>query len=84
MKEKKIIIDDIEIQRGTRVRINIDMGRMHDFTDLKMPIEVVSGVQDGPTLFVSSTIHGDEIIGIEIVRRILEKIDINFILGLFI
>lgn len=84
MKEKKIIIDDIEIQRGTKVRINIDMGRMHDFTDLKMPIEVVSGVQDGPTLFVSSTIHGDEINGIEIVRRLLDYVEIDKICGTLI
>ena len=84
MKEKKIIIDDIEIQRGTKVRINIDMGRMHDFTDLKMPIEVVSGIKGGPTLFVSSTIHGDEINGIEIVRRLLDYVEIDKICGTLI
>jgi hypothetical protein len=84
MKEKKNIINDIEIQRGTKVRINIDMGRMHDFTDLKMPIEVVSGVKDGPTLFVSSTIHGDEINGIEIVRRLLDYVEIDKICGTLI
>ena len=84
MKEKKNIINDIEIQRGTKVRINIDMGRMHDFTDLKMPIEVVSGVKDGPTLFVSSTIHGDEINGIEIVRRLLDYVEIEKICGTLI
>jgi hypothetical protein len=84
MKEKKNIINDIEIQRGTKVRINIDMGRMHDFTDLKMPIEVVSGIKDGPTLFVSSTIHGDEINGIEIVRRLLDYVEIDKICGTLI
>ena len=84
MKEKKNIINDIEIQRGTKVRINIDMGRMHDFTDLKMPIEVVSGIKDGPTLFVSSTIHGDEINGIEIVRRLLDYVKVDKICGTLI
>jgi hypothetical protein len=40
----------------------------HDLiiTDVKMPVEVVRGKKDGPTLFVSSTIHGDEINGVEI------------------
>ena len=84
MKEKKNIINDVEIQRGTKVRINIDMGRMHDFTDLKMPIEVVSGIKDGPTLFVSSTIHGDEINGIEIVRRLLDYVKVDKICGTLI
>jgi predicted deacylase len=87
MKEKNnksSIINEIEIQRGSRVRINIDMGRMHDFTDLKMPIEVVSGVKEGPTLFVCSTIHGDEINGIEIVRRLLDYVEIDRICGTLI
>ena len=87
MKErnnKSSIINDIEIQRDSRVRINIDMGRMHDFIDLKMPIEVVSGVKEGPTLFVCSTIHGDEINGIEIVRRLLDYVEIDKICGTLI
>ena len=78
------IINDVKIERGNRYRINIDMGRMHDFTDLKMPIEVVSGDKDGPTLFVCSTIHGDEINGIEIVRRLLDYVEVDKICGTLI
>ncbi len=36
-----------------------------------MPVQVVSGKQDGPVLFVSAAIHGDEINGVEIIRRLL-------------
>ena len=78
------IINDVKIERGNRYRINIDMGRMHDFTDLKMPIEVVSGDKEGPTLFVCSTIHGDEINGIEIVRRLLDYVEVDKICGTLI
>lgn len=78
---KSDIINNIKIEKGKRYRINIDMGRMHDFTDLNMPIEVVSGKKDGPTIFVCSTIHGDEINGIEIVRSLLNMVDINNISG---
>jgi uncharacterized protein len=68
---KRFIIDGTEIKRGQRVRINIDMGSIYDFTDVKMPVEVIRGKKDGPTLFISSTIHGDEINGIEIIRNLL-------------
>jgi uncharacterized protein len=37
-----------------------------------MPVEVVRGEQDGPILFVSAAIHGDEINGVDIVRRLLK------------
>lgn len=66
-------IEDKEIKKGTRARVNIDMGSIYDFTDVNMPLEVVRGKEDGPTLFISSTIHGDEINGIEIVRRVLKS-----------
>ncbi len=77
-------IDGVEIKRGERLRINIDMGSIYDFTDVKMPLEVVRGKKDGPTMFVSSTIHGDEINGIEITRRLLGHKSINNIRGTLI
>ncbi|MBM3590266.1 MAG: succinylglutamate desuccinylase/aspartoacylase family protein [Alphaproteobacteria bacterium] len=80
-KSKSDFINAIKIEKGKRYRINLDMGRMHDFTDLKMPIEVVSGKKDGPTIFICSTIHGDEINGIEIVRTLLDLIDVKTMAG---
>jgi predicted deacylase len=80
-KSKSNIINDINIEKGKRYRINIDMGRMHDFTDLKMPIEVISGKKDGPTIFICATIHGDEINGIEIVRKLLNLVETKNICG---
>lgn len=81
---KKFTIDGVEIKKGERKRINIAMGSIYDFTDVKMPVEVIRGKKDGPTLFVSSTIHGDEINGIEIVRRLLESNELQKIHGTLI
>ena len=36
-----------------------------------MSVQVVHGRRPGPALFVSAAVHGDEIIGVEIVRRLL-------------
>ena len=38
-----------------------------------MPVHVIHGRSPGPTLFVSAALHGDEINGIEIIRRVLQK-----------
>ncbi|MDX5299137.1 MAG: M14 family metallopeptidase, partial [Gammaproteobacteria bacterium] len=40
-------------------------------TPLHIPVEVVHGRKDGPVLLVCGAIHGDEINGVEIVRRLL-------------
>jgi uncharacterized protein len=82
--DSRYTIDGIEIRRAARTRINIDMGSIYDFTDVKMPVEVIRGKKDGPTLFVSSTIHGDEINGIEIVRRLLARKELKKICGMLI
>ncbi len=84
LSNKKFTIDGVEIKRGERKRINIDMGSIYDFTDVKMPVEVIRGKKDGPVLFVSSTIHGDEINGIEIVRRLLASKELKNICGALI
>lgn len=56
------------------------MGKLYDATDLKMPVQIIRGTTEGPTVFLSAAIHGDEINGIEIIREVLvalEKIKIH-------
>lgn len=84
MTKNNYVIDNIEIKYGERLRVNIDMGSIYDFTDVKMPIEVIRGKKDGPTLFISSTIHGDELNGIEITRRLLARKELKNICGMLI
>ena len=37
-----------------------------------MPAHIVRGRRDGPRLFVSAAIHGDELNGVEIIRRVVK------------
>ncbi|NYK37232.1 succinylglutamate desuccinylase, partial [Salmonella enterica subsp. enterica serovar Typhimurium] len=39
-----------------------------------LPVHVLHGREDGPTVWVSAAIHGDEVAGVEIVRRVLERL----------
>ncbi|ATW05314.1 succinylglutamate desuccinylase [Sphingorhabdus sp. YGSMI21] len=39
-----------------------------------MEVRVFHGKRAGPTIFVSAAIHGDEIIGTEIIRRVMKKL----------
>jgi predicted deacylase len=42
---------------------------------MELPAEVLHGARPGPTVFLSGAIHGDEIVGVEIIRQLLEQID---------
>lgn len=60
-----------EVARGSRALIDVPMPKLSSHTSLSMPVHVVHGKTDGPCLFVSAAIHGDELNGIEIIRRVL-------------
>jgi len=67
---------DFEIQKnrikaGERVVVNISLPGLYTETPVNMPVHVVHGRREGPTLFVSAAVHGDEINGVEIIRRLL-------------
>ncbi|MGK2905442.1 MAG: succinylglutamate desuccinylase/aspartoacylase family protein [Desulfuromonadales bacterium] len=60
-----------EVAGGGRITIELPMARLYTHSKITLPVHVVHGRQAGPTLFVSAAIHGDEINGVEIIRRLL-------------
>ena len=62
-----------KILRGERKTVQLEAAALYDYTKLSIPVEVIRGNEGGPTLFISAAIHGDEINGVEIVRKILKK-----------
>lgn len=71
---EKLILGGVEVLRGTKVTINIELPKLYN-TPTQLPIRVIRGKEDGPIVFVSAAIHGDELNGIEIIRR-LRKLEI--------
>lgn len=60
-----------KIPRGSRKRMELAVAQLHDYTDMKIPIEVVRGKEEGPVLLLCSAMHGDELNGCEIIKRLL-------------
>jgi hypothetical protein len=70
---KAVTIGETTVAPGTRVIIDLPVATLYTHAVLKMPVQVVNGKQAGPTLFVSAAVHGDEINGVEIIRRLLSR-----------
>jgi hypothetical protein len=68
-KNQPITINGQEIRPGETRDITLSLARLYDYTELSMPVRIFCGRHAGPVLFVSAAIHGDEINGVEIVRR---------------
>ena len=77
-------IGGVSIKKGERRKIELAVSSLYDGTDLSIPVEVVRGKQDGPVLFISAAIHGDEINGTEIVGRILKNKSLKKLKGILI
>lgn len=73
MHTDNLIIADERIAVGQRKRLDIHLATMFDRTPITMPVEVIRGQQAGPILFVSAAIHGDEINGVEVIKRLLSS-----------
>ena len=69
--EKEFSIGGQTIAPGEHRVIGLPVAKLYDFTEVSLPVEILRGKKPGPVLFISSTIHGDEINGIEIIRRLL-------------
>jgi len=59
------------IKPGEAKVIELLAGELYTHTPITIPVSVISGKNRGPKLFVSGVIHGDEINGVEIIRRLL-------------
>ena len=69
---KKVTIAGCEIHPGEFKTIDINVARLPSHTQIDTPIYVSRGQDDGPVLALMAGMHGDEINGMEIVRRILD------------
>jgi predicted deacylase len=69
LSNSKFILYGQEIPRGVSLSINLELPKLYN-TPTKLPIHVIRGRKNGPTIFISAAIHGDELNGIEIIRRL--------------
>ncbi len=69
------------IKPGERKTIDIPLLVLPDHTPVSFSVHVAHGRKPGPTFFASAAIHGDEIIGVEIVRRLIKSPPIRRVSG---
>ncbi len=72
------------IPRGERRSLQIGSAALYDYTKLSIPVEVIRGKEPGPILFISAAIHGDEINGVEIIKKLNKKAFLKNIRGTLI
>ena len=69
---KPLVIGGQTIGPGT-TQLEIPVANLYTDTPICIPVHVVRSRKPGPTVFVSAAVHGDELNGIEIIRRLISR-----------
>lgn len=74
-------LGDFKVMPGSREAVQLPAARLYNDTPLDLHVEVFHGTRPGPVLLVCAAIHGDELNGIEICRRLMNGIDPTALTG---
>ena len=77
-------INGEEIKPGEKKCVFLPMPKLYDCTPLSMPVHVFHGKKPGPVLSITSAIHGDEVNGVEISRKLIKRLSKVVISGTLI
>jgi predicted deacylase len=64
-----------EIPPGTAQRLSWSATELFEGVPVSTPVLVANGMAPGPTVCLTAAVHGDELNGIEMVRRVFHDID---------
>jgi predicted deacylase len=79
-----LIIGGQGIFPGQRRTVEITLPALYTSTPVVMRAQVSRGRRSGPSLFVSAALHGDEINGVEIIRRLIRSPALRHLRGTLI
>lgn len=71
----KIEVDGELIDEGSRVDTDLRLARLPSGALMTVPLIALRGVADGPVVWLTAAVHGDELNGVEIVRQVLGRLD---------
>ncbi len=81
MKNNPIQIGDTTVAPGEHQTVDLPLAAMYTHNDVQMTVHVINGKLAGPVMFICAAIHGDEINGVEIIRRLLKQKQISRLRG---
>lgn len=68
-----IVINGISIAKGENISTQLNISKLPSGTVINIPVHVYRSVNPGPVLLLMAGMHGDEVNGIEILRRMIRS-----------
>jgi uncharacterized protein len=81
MARAAFAIGSESVAPGERRMVNLPLSALSNRTPMALQVCVIHALEEGPTLFVSAAVHGDELTGVAICRRLLASDALNITRG---
>ena len=79
--DKPFLLLGSEVPPGTTTRLAWSPSQSFQGISAPTPVLIVNGIKPGPVLCLTAAVHGDELNGIEIVRRVLYNLKVEELSG---
>lgn len=74
MARESFAIGTVRVRAGQAKEVELPITRLVTGGDAGLPVLVVHGREPGPTVWVDAAIHGDEVLGVEVIRQVLAAV----------
>jgi predicted deacylase len=76
-----ITVGDVTVLPGRKIQIELPFAKVVTGATESLPVKVINGRSAGPNVWLSAAIHGDELNGIQIIRRVIKELDAKMLRG---
>ena len=80
-RREPLVIGGVSVAPGEHRTVDVPVSPLYTHDDLSISVQVIHGSQPGPVVFICAAIHGDEINGVEIIRRLLKHRSLKTVRG---
>lgn len=79
-----LVVAGQEVPAGRRSTLELPVGRLVSGSSMALPVLVLHGRHDGPVMWLSAAVHGDELCGVEVIRRVIASLEPRTLAGTLI
>lgn len=77
----EITVGEVTVRPGRKVQIELPFARVITGATESLPVVVINGRSAGPVVWLSAAVHGDELNGVQIIRKVLRRLDAKSVRG---
>ncbi len=84
MPRESFPIGPVRVRAGFSRDVGLPITRLVTGGDVTLPVRIVHGREDGPVVWMNAATHGDEVVGVEVIREVLGGVSARTLRGTII